>query len=191
MESPANAAGTLALTLFVAWRLLRTGHSDLFGATEPITDITGHLTARDQLPVHESHPACPDLDSRQVAALETLMKVDHVYREPDLTIGALAERMALPERKLRQLINQGLGYRNFSAFLNTYRLADAKRWLADREQAGTPILTVAMDAGFQSLGPFNRAFKADTGVTPGEFRRLSGSAPVTKSPMNLAESGIG
>ena len=30
------------------------------------------------------------------------------------------------------------------------------------------MLTIAMDAGFQSLGPFNRAFKADTGVTPTE-----------------------
>jgi len=28
-----------------------------------------------------------------------------------------------------------------------------------------------MDAGFQSLGPFNRAFKATTGVTPTEYRR--------------------
>jgi AraC-like DNA-binding protein len=28
-----------------------------------------------------------------------------------------------------------------------------------------------MDAGFQSIGPFNRAFKADTGMTPTEFRR--------------------
>jgi AraC-like DNA-binding protein len=36
-----------------------------------------------------------------------------------------------------------------------------------------PILTIAMDAGFQSLGPFNRAFKADTGLTPTEFRRLA------------------
>ncbi len=31
-----------------------------------------------------------------------------------------------------------------------------------------------MDAGFQSLGPFNRAFKAVTGVTPTEYRRLEG-----------------
>jgi AraC-like DNA-binding protein len=34
-----------------------------------------------------------------------------------------------------------------------------------------PILTIALDAGFQSLGPFNRAFKAHAGVTPSEFRR--------------------
>jgi len=34
-----------------------------------------------------------------------------------------------------------------------------------------PILTIALDAGFQSIGPFNRAFKAHTGMTPSEFRR--------------------
>jgi AraC-like DNA-binding protein len=30
-----------------------------------------------------------------------------------------------------------------------------------------------MDAGFQSIGPFNRAFKADTGLTPTEYRQKS------------------
>ncbi|WP_409363485.1 hypothetical protein [Bradyrhizobium liaoningense] len=30
-----------------------------------------------------------------------------------------------------------------------------------------------MDTGFQSIGPFNRAFKAATNLTPTEFRRLS------------------
>ena len=44
--------------------------------------------------------------------------------------------------------------------------------LADPTQEAVPILTVALDAGFQSLGPFNRAFKAQTGMTPSEFRRL-------------------
>jgi len=44
--------------------------------------------------------------------------------------------------------------------------------LADPTQAEVPVITIAMDAGFQSLGPFNRAFKAVTGVTPTEYRRL-------------------
>jgi AraC-like DNA-binding protein len=34
-----------------------------------------------------------------------------------------------------------------------------------------PILTIALDAGFQSLGPFNRAFKSATGETPSKYRR--------------------
>jgi AraC-like DNA-binding protein len=45
------------------------------------------------------------------------------------------------------------------------------------------VLTIALDAGFSSLGPFNRAFKAETGVTPSEYRRQAlGSGE---------ESGIG
>ena len=49
----------------------------------------------------------------------------------------------------------------------------AKQALTDPTQAEVPILTIALDSGFQSLGPFNRAFKADTGMTPTEFRRAS------------------
>jgi AraC-like DNA-binding protein len=43
--------------------------------------------------------------------------------------------------------------------------------LADPGQAEVPILTIALDAGFGSIGPFNRAFKAQTGLTPSEYRR--------------------
>jgi AraC-like DNA-binding protein len=58
---------------------------------------------------------------------------------------------------LRRLINQRLGYRNFNVFLNEHRIAEAKAALADPSQAEVPVITIAMDAGFQSLGPFNRA----------------------------------
>ena len=49
----------------------------------------------------------------------------------------------------------------------------SRRWSIPT-QAGVPILTIALDFGFQSLGPFNRAFKADTGLTPTEFRTAGG-----------------
>jgi AraC-like DNA-binding protein len=83
----------------------------------------------------------------------------------------LAARLDLPEHRLRQVINEGLGHRNFNAFLNRYRIDEAKAALSDAGQRDVPVLTIAMDAGFQSIGPFNRAFKADTGLTPTEFRR--------------------
>jgi AraC-like DNA-binding protein len=43
--------------------------------------------------------------------------------------------------------------------------------LADPSQKGVPVLTIAMDAGFPSIGPFTRAFNARAGMTPTEFRR--------------------
>jgi AraC-like DNA-binding protein len=123
-------------------------------------------------------------DAALVAALERVMTVDRAYRQEGLSIGQLALRLGLPEYRLRQLINQGLGYRNFASFLNFYRIADAKAALADPTQTGVPILTIALDAGFNSLGPFNRAFKAETGMTPSEFRRLlpPAAAPLRRFP---------
>ena len=124
--------------------------------------------------------------SQTVAASDGLTPSEHVlkqkldaalaegiYRAPGLTIGLLAERLGVPEHRLRSLINLRLGYRNFSAFVNTYRLADAKTWLADPERVNLPVLTLAMDLGYGSLAPFNRAFREATGRTPTDFRRAA------------------
>jgi AraC-like DNA-binding protein len=109
--------------------------------------------------------------------LDHLMTVERAYRQEGLAIGALAARLDVPEHRLRQAINEGLGYRNFNAFLNRYRIEDARLALSDATQREVPVLTIAMDAGFQSIGPFNRAFKAETGLTPTEFRREALSRP--------------
>ena len=95
------------------------------------------------------------------------------YRTPGLTIAALADHLDTPEHRLRALINQRLGYRNFAAFLNRYRIAEAKEVLADHEKVDLPILTIAMDLGYNSLPTFNRAFRAETSQTPTDFRRAA------------------
>lgn len=195
VESTANAGGIAVLTLFVAWRLLRPGHGGLFEAAVPSTATPeSHRSDATELAATTLVPPASlptPLDLKHIETLDTLMTIDHLYREPSQSVGLLAKRMGLPEHKLRRLINQGLGHRNFSAFLNTYRLADARRWLADPAQRDTPILTIAMDAGFQSIGPFNRAFKAETGVTPSEFRRMGCQLSSPELRADLAESGIG
>lgn len=97
----------------------------------------------------------------------------HAYRESGLTIGVLAEKLGVPEHRLRLLINQRLGYRNFSDFLNSHRIEDAKAWLGDPARVDLPVLTLAMDLGYGSLAPFNRAFRDATGTTPSEYRRAA------------------
>lgn len=104
-------------------------------------------------------------------ALRKLMEDGKAYREDALSIASLSQSLGVQEYRLRRLINGQLGHRNFSAFVNRYRLAEATAALADPGQAEVPILTIALDAGFGSIGPFNRAFKAHTGRTPTEYRR--------------------
>jgi len=90
--------------------------------------------------------------------------------EPELSLGALAAKLKLPEHRLRRLINKGLGYRNFSAFLNDHRVTHAKRILADPANSREQIVAVAFELGYASLAPFNRAFRQSTGMTPSEYR---------------------
>lgn len=54
--------------------------------------------------------------------------------------------------------------------VNDFRIDDAGRVLADPAQERLPILNLALDLGFGSPGPFNRAFRAKTGQTPTEHR---------------------
>ena len=113
-------------------------------------------------------------------ALRALMEEQKLYRHDGLTIAVLAARLAIPEYRLRRLINRRLGHRNFSSFVNGYRLAEARAALADPVQANVPILTIALDTGFQSLAPFNRAFKMTAGMTPREYRRQHLTRPEPK-----------
>ena len=125
-------------------------------------------------------------DAALTEALRKLIEHDKVYREPDLSVASLSQKLDIPEYRLRHLINRQLGHRNFSTFVNGYRLAEAEAALGDPGQAEVPILTIALDAGFGSMGPFNRAFKAQTGLTPTEYRRAHGGegrepTPIPKS----------
>jgi AraC-like DNA-binding protein len=130
-------------------------------------------------PRRQATSADPE-ETRLLEALRQAMEIDRAYREEGCSIAALASRLGIPEYRLRRLINQRLGHRNFASYVNGYRLAETTAALADPSQERVPILTIALDAGFQSLGPFNRAFKAHTGRTPSEFRRerLAAAAPV-------------
>jgi AraC-like DNA-binding protein len=129
-------------------------------------------------------PALTGADATQLAALRQLIDHGKVYREPDLSVASLSQKLDMPEHRLRHLINRQLGHRNFSAFINGYRLAEAEAALGDPAQAAVPVLTIALDAGFGSIGPFNRAFKAHTGLTPTEYRRARlGAAPGATWPI--------
>ena len=161
-----NLAVLAGVVAAICYAMMRVDGADLFAAAPEVEADTSGAA------VVESSAA----DQKLVGALMRLMGDERIYRHDNVTIGTLATRLGIPEYRLRRLINRRLGYRNFNVFLNEHRIAEAKAALADPSQAEVPVITIAMDAGFQSLGPFNRAFKATTGVTPTEYRRLKASA---------------
>lgn len=147
----------------IAYAMMRVDGADLFPVAAELAPAI----------VFSPQVAEDAADQKLINALMRLMADERIYRQENITIGVLANRLKIPEYRLRRLINQRLGYRNFNVFLNNHRIEEAKAALADPAQAEVPVITIAMDAGFQSLGPFNRAFKAVTGVTPTEYRRIN------------------
>ena len=158
-----NVAMLTGIVAAITWAMMRVDGADLFTAPAEAVVLTKPVVAEEAA------------DQRLVDALMRLMADERIYRHDNVTIGTLATRLKIPEYRLRRLINQRLGYRNFNVFLNNHRIEEAKAALADPTQAEVPVITIAMDAGFQSLGPFNRAFKATTGMTPTEYRRSNAS----------------
>lgn len=115
-------------------------------------------------------PRAEAADRLLLGKLEAFMAAEG-WRREGLAIGDLAGELEVPEHRLRRLINNRLGHRNFADFLNAARIEAAKRRLADPGQARTTVAAIAFDLGYGSLGPFNRAFRAATGATPTEWRR--------------------
>ncbi|PJZ57729.1 helix-turn-helix domain-containing protein [Leptospira barantonii] len=122
-------------------------------------------------PTPETKTEEEPVDEELLKKLNRLLETEKIFLRENLTILALAKELNVPEKKIRKLINQGLGYRNFNEFLNHFRIREAKTILADPTKYETPVLRIAMDLGYGSLAPFNRAFKEIAGNTPTEFRK--------------------
>jgi AraC-like DNA-binding protein len=142
------------ITLLFCVAMFGMRHADLFGAVLK--------------PANSGPPV--QIDQALTAKLLGYMQDVLPHRDEEMTIAKLAAQLGEQEYRLRRHINGAMGYRNFAAFLNGYRLAEVKAALADPSQKDVPIITIALDAGFGSLGPFNRAFREAEGMTPSEYR---------------------
>ena len=122
--------------------------------------------------------ACKSKTNEIVANIVALMEKEKLYTETELTLKQLAEKLRFPTYQVSQAINEGLG-KNFYELVNSHRVEEAKRLLADPRTENFTILSVGFEAGFNSKTTFNTVFKKFTGVTPTEYRDQKKSASVT------------
>lgn len=102
--------------------------------------------------------------------LEKYMKQDQPYLNPDLNLNTLAKALEVPEKTISQTINQ-LIRSNFSDYVNSYRIADAKSMLEHQTETSLSIKEIMYDVGFNSRSVFNTVFKKKTGLTPSEYKK--------------------
>jgi AraC-like DNA-binding protein len=98
-----------------------------------------------------------------------LIEVEKVYKDPDISLNSLAERIRTSPRNLSQIINEQLG-KNFYEFINHYRVDEAKKILLSHQANKMSILEIGYEVGFNSKSAFNRAFRHFTNLTPTQFK---------------------
>ncbi|MBO5911988.1 MAG: helix-turn-helix transcriptional regulator [Clostridia bacterium] len=97
---------------------------------------------------------------------EVLDYIEEHFSE-DISSKELAEMFSYDHsyfcRKFKLLFSQ-----KFSDFLNGYRVSKAKELLKTKS-----VSSAAVDCGFQNISYFSRVFKAVTGMTPSEFKKVN------------------
>lgn len=121
-------------------------------------------------------PKAPILDPGLVkdakAVIIQSMEVDKLYLDPELSLTKLAAQVNLPPKTVSALLNQEMDT-SFGEFVNGYRIEEVKQLLLDPAKKDMTITGLAYDCGFNSQPTFQRAFKAQTGLTPKEFIQQS------------------
>jgi AraC-like DNA-binding protein len=159
---------TSAFALLVTNFLLLRVNGDLLNPLMPMSSEPSLNKKTVVAEISEAKPSAEFLEHLRVVMVDR-----RLYAEMGLTIGRLAKELDIQEYKLRQMINTQLGYRNFSDFLNSYRINETAQRLRHDNDKDLPILTIALDVGFRSLSSFNKAFKTTYGQTPTEYRKLN------------------
>ena len=97
---------------------------------------------------------------------------DKIYTNPELTIDILAKKVNSNTKYVSQAINENAEM-NFSTYINTFRIEEAKQLLRDGESKNWSMDAVAEKCGFNNPTSFYQAFKKNTGMTPAAFKNTN------------------
>lgn len=171
LEAGAAFAILLVVQALVWWRLrhpLPVPAGVLLAEPQKVTD-TPVGPGSDALPESARSPVRSH-EAALAARLDSLLRTRQLYLEPELKLKHLAQALDVSEYRISRAITGALGERNINHWLNQWRIRHAQELLRDPRVVRQSILEIALASGFASLGPFNRAFKAQTGMTPGRYR---------------------
>jgi putative ABC transport system permease protein len=114
-------------------------------------------------------PLLPEELKQKGIWLKNLVKENHYYQDPELSVSVLAEKLDLHPHELSRIINTALR-KSFNDFINEYRVRAAARKMQDPGYDHITLLGIAYESGFNSQSSFNRIFKQMVGKSPLEYK---------------------
>ncbi|MCP4150484.1 MAG: helix-turn-helix domain-containing protein, partial [bacterium] len=169
---PALLLGALLTVLY------RTLYANKKNAAEsPSTTGTGKKTVemavkktKNSSEKYKTSALSPETVSDILPKLTHLMEKEKAFLDADLTLKKLAQKLNVHYNHLSQIINDRL-QQSFNDYINSFRIEEAKKKLADPAESKQTVLEIAYNTGFYSKSVFNTAFKKFTGITPSQYRK--------------------
>lgn len=139
-------------------------------ANETADETTGEMAGA---PYKRSGLSDAEADALRVS-LVALMESEQPWKDSELTLAQLAERLETTPHKLSEVLNGQMG-QTFYDFVNGYRVREVQRRIKAGEARKLKMLALALDAGFASKSTFNDVFKKHTNQTPSAFQQAAGA----------------
>ncbi|MDY8135597.1 helix-turn-helix domain-containing protein [Aquimarina sp. 2201CG5-10] len=100
--------------------------------------------------------------------IETYLVENKLYLNPEMNLKTFSKKINLPERTISRAINR-IKKKNFTNYINTYRIEEFKHLLTDKEYKKYSISAIADEVGFNSRASFYKNFKDIVGVSPSDY----------------------
>lgn len=106
---------------------------------------------------------------KEYEVIEKYIIESKYYLDPLLSMEKLSYELGMSKSHFSKLINSYSNY-NFSDFINSLRVEQAKEILSNDEFASYTMVAIGLECGFNSKSTFYSAFKKFTSETPSSYR---------------------
>lgn len=165
----------LAVPIFIEGKLkgvLDAEHSEVNFFTENhvyLFQLIAKLTEKKLIQLQQKKGLSISDNNIYFKELCSLMEEEKRYRNPEIKLSILSEEINISANYLSQVIN-ALSGQNFSDFINSYRIKEVQSKLSHPAFLEYPVLSIGLEAGFNSKSTFYNSFKKHTGMSPTAFR---------------------
>ncbi len=127
--------------------------------------LIARLTARKLGSLRSFSQPHPDSYNVHLEQLEALVEGGKMYRDPELGLGTMAEKLGISTPYLSQLFNR-TNNSTFPEYVNALRVREAEQMLLEPDFDNYTVVSIGLEAGFNSKSAFYSAFKKHTGMSP-------------------------
>ncbi|WP_410767894.1 helix-turn-helix domain-containing protein [Fontibacillus sp. BL9] len=141
----------------------KTGHRLFIQAC--LLELCGLLQRH--LPVHATERGSQARIASKRARIQQILSFIEEHYQDDLSVDVMCGQFGMEPSYFCRTFKKAIGM-NFKTYLNSIRVLNAMRKLADSDAS---ITEIALECGFGSIRTFNRVYRELQGASPSDLRR--------------------